>query len=1001
MKLPNFQTFKLQNRALLLALLLISFTPAAQAFDKQALADTLTAYANSQARVGKVQVNRVRVRKNTVSIYAGKALSCMPIRQEDVRNLHRLGSQMVLGHARGNVQIFTDGHEISELVPQAYRANPNSFYKQPNVTPLTRNTSRAWQAPNGLDNRHLALYGSHGLYYNQTRAWWMYQRAKLLTTVEDLYTTSYVRPFLVPMLENAGAVVLQARERDTQTEEVIVDNTELTLPISWQTSADSTGWQTPTHYLHEGENPFHAGNYAFTNDNNAASLIYTPTFNQAGEYAVYVSYKTLPTSTKEAEYTIVHKGQKTTYKVNQQMGGSTWIYLGTFAFDVQDPANNYVSLNAQPKDNKTLTSDAIRFGGGMGSVERYRSAQTIDNVKSSEELAAYNDGTTTKDSIDWSTACISGVPRYMEGARYWFQYSGIPDSVYNYTGSQNDYIDDYASRGRWVNYLAGGSAAHPDSVGLGIPIHAGLAFHTDAGTTPNDSIVGTLMIYTDFNNDQKKTFPNGTSRLINRDLGDYMQTQITEDIRATFAPEWKRRHLQNSSYSEARNPEVPMVLLELLSHQNFADMRYGLDPRFRFIVSRAIYKGMLRFVHTQYGTDYVVQPLPVQNFKIDFAETDKVHLTWQERIDSLEATAKPTYYIVHTRVNDGDWDNGTRVKSASYEFQLERGKHYDFRIQAGNKGGVSLFSETLSAGIAASDSAQKILIINGFTRVSAPESFVVDSTLAGFNPNEHGVPYGKTLHYIGAQYEFDRSKPWVSDDDQGFGACYSDQANYLMAGNTFDYPSLHGKALLAAGYSYVSTSVGAIDSIATDFAAVDLILGKQRETTIGTRRQRTDFTLFPEALQAALKAYTAQGGNVLASGAYVAEASHRADTKDFAREVLHYSYRTQNATRSGGVQISLSTSHYPLSTTHYTLRTAPNETIFHAENVGGITPLGKPSLPAARYLDSGICAAAAWSDAYRTLVFAFPLESLTDFSTAYLQAINWLTAPKEQNTINP
>ncbi len=974
----------------LLSIVLLSLSSTMlYAFDKQALADTLTAYANSKARVGKVQVTRVRVKKNTVNIYAGKALSCIPVRQDDVRALHRLASEMVLGHTRGNVQIFTDGREISELVPQAYRNNPKLFYKQPKTTPLTQNASRVWKAPQGLDTRHLVVYGSHGVYYHQTRAWWMYQRARLLTTVEDLYTTSYVMPFLVPMLENAGAVVIQPRERDTQTEEVIVDNTDIKLPTLWQASADSTGWKTPERYLHEGENPFKAGNYVYTADKGASEdLVYTPTLQKAGEYAVYVSYKTLKNSTKEAKYTVVHKGQKTTYKVNQQMGGSTWIYLGTFAFDAHDTANNYVALHGESGDKKVVTSDAVRFGGGMGSVERYRSSKTVDNVKSSEELAAYEDGVTSKDTIDWSTASISGVPRYMEAARYWFQYSGIPDSVYNYTGSQNDYIDDYASRGRWVNYLAGGSVAHPDSVGLGIPVHAGLAFHTDAGTTPNDTIIGTLLIYTDFNNDQKKTFPTGTSRMINRDLADYMQTQITEDVRATFAPEWRRRHLNNSSYAEARNPEVPMVLLELLSHQNFADMRYGLDPRFRFVVSRAIYKSMLRFIHTQYGTEYVVQPLPVQDFAVDLQANDKVRLTWAERVDSLEETAHPTYYVVYTRTDNGDWDNGVRVETANYEVALERGKHYDFRVQAGNKGGVSLYSETLSAGLAKADNAKKVLIVNGFTRVSAPESFEVDSTVAGFNPNEHGVPYGKTVHYIGAQYAFDRTKPWVSDDDAGFGACYMDQANYLMVGNTFDYTSLHGKALLQAGYSYVSTSVGAVDSISATFDAVDLILGKQREVTIGTQKKRTDFALYPTHLQTALKAYTSAGGNVLVSGAYVAEAARDKAVNAFAREVLHYDYRTQNATRSGEVNI------YGLekpSNNLFKMITKPNEVIFHAENVGGITPLGDESKPAARYWDSGVCAAAAWDGAYRTLVFAFPLESTADFAPAYLQAIEWVT----------
>ena len=63
-------------------------------------------------------------------------------------------------------------------------------------------------------------------------------------------------------------------------------------------------------------------------------------------------------------------------------------------------------------------------------------------------------------------------------------------------------------------------------------------------------------------------------------------------------------------------PEVPGMLLELLSHQNLADMRYGLDPNFRFTVSRAIYKGMLKFLAWINDFDYTVQPLPVDGFEV-------------------------------------------------------------------------------------------------------------------------------------------------------------------------------------------------------------------------------------------------------------------------------------------------------------------------------------------------------------------------------------------------
>ena len=100
------------------------------------------------------------------------------------------------------------------------------------------------------------------------------------------------------------------------------------------------------------------------------------------------------------------------------------------------------------------------------------------------------------------------------------------------------------------------------------------------------------------------------------DLSELIMDEIVSDIRREFEPEWTRRHLWNRSYAEARIPNVPTMLLELLSHQNFADMRYGLDPTFRFLVSRSIYKGMLKYISTQYNRPYVVQPLPVKDFSL-------------------------------------------------------------------------------------------------------------------------------------------------------------------------------------------------------------------------------------------------------------------------------------------------------------------------------------------------------------------------------------------------
>ena len=99
-----------------------------------------------------------------------------------------------------------------------------TFAYKTHTTPLVTNVSKAYHPTLGLANRHIALWASHGLYFNQKESRWIWQRARLFQTVEDIYTESYVLPFLVPMLENAGATVLMPRERDINPHELIIDN---------------------------------------------------------------------------------------------------------------------------------------------------------------------------------------------------------------------------------------------------------------------------------------------------------------------------------------------------------------------------------------------------------------------------------------------------------------------------------------------------------------------------------------------------------------------------------------------------------------------------------------------------------------------------------------------------------------------------------------------------------------------------------------------------------
>ena len=80
------------------------------------------------------------------------------------------------------------------------------------------------QISHGLKNRHISLWASHGRYFDVDKDRWRWQRPNLFCTTEDLFTQTIVVPYLIPMLQNAGAIVFTPRERDWQTNEVIIDN---------------------------------------------------------------------------------------------------------------------------------------------------------------------------------------------------------------------------------------------------------------------------------------------------------------------------------------------------------------------------------------------------------------------------------------------------------------------------------------------------------------------------------------------------------------------------------------------------------------------------------------------------------------------------------------------------------------------------------------------------------------------------------------------------------
>jgi len=946
-----------------------------------------------------------------IVLYMNSAFSYIPFRVESVRR-YKQNFKEDLGRKFQDysIRIESMGQEINDLIPNFYRKNSfdiDRLSKTPESThPLVRRINTGNDPIQGLKNKHIALWHSHGWYYENTMDRWEWQRARVYTTVEDLWTMEFVVPYIAPMLENAGASVLFPRERDIQRNEMIVDaersskGSEYIVNDSvWELNSQS-GFANKYPFYMEGENPFNMGKSYQTEASPEVStkVQYLPDFPEKGEYAVYVSYSDDEDNVNDAHYAVYHNGGKTEFLVNQSMGGKTWIYLGTFCFDKgKNPKKGMVELtNKSDETGKWISADAIRFGGGMGNIARGNQEELEELKKQRKELGF------KMDANIWQKY-TSNRPRYQEAARYYLQYAGMPDSlVYSINKDYNadysnrgkdaakfqkreigktDYKDDYMSRGEWVDYLIGtpsGPTKNPTVKGLGIPVDMALAFHTDAGFTPNDSIIGSLAIYSTTRGGD--CFPNGQSKWASRDLTDIVQSQVVGDIREKYEPKWTRRGMWNKQYSEAYRPKIPSMLSEVLSHHNFADMYQGMDPKFQFDVGRAYYKGILKFLSSQDGRDYVVQPLPVDHFQI--RETEKgILLSWKLVEDELEPTAMPDFYKVYKRIEDEGFDEGTIVSSSEYKIvNCKQDVIYSFKVTALNKGGESFDSEIL-AYCKSENGKKPVLIVNGFDRVSAPQGFD-DGKLAGFLSSEdEGVAYKRNIAYVGDQYDFDRTSKWLDDDASGHGSSYADQEERIIPGNSFDYPFVHGQAVRDNGFGFVSMSDEAFEELnweAKDYSVLDLIFGEEKTTKRIYGKENKDFTIFTPEMREAIRKYIRyEKANLIVTGAYVGtDLELCGDTlaKSFANDELHFQFRTNHASKLGGVSHTNEVSND--FTGEYQFETGYSPDIYKVEAPDAIEPLGKNTNVLLRYTGNNKSAGVLYNGNYQSVILGFPFETL-------------------------
>ena len=829
-------------------------------------AATMGAYAQNE---GWKQV--VDNKNNTVTITLGEEFAQQDITEKLVNKTYKkIKKSLPRQYNKHKLIVMANGMPIEDYIPGRKSDNEYDSYWDGidyKGKPWVSNISKPNNISLGLSNRHIALWASHGRYYDQKKGLWKWQRPNLFCTTEDLFTQTIVVPYLIPMLENAGATVFTPRERDWQTKEIIVDNDkgvsgegswygEHTEKEPW-TDTGERGFGFRNGILRDGENPFTMGTARMirtTKKEDKAIAIWQPNFKEEGRYAVYVSYQTMPKSVDDAHYIVRHKGQETHFIVNQKMGGGTWVYLGTFDFDKGENPFNCVALTNQSKRKGVVTADAVRFGGGMGNIER--------------------------------GGDISHMPRCLEAARYYAQWAGAPYSIYGNKTGTDDYAEDINTRSLMTNWLAGGSPYVPAKEGKKVPIELSLAVHSDAGyERDGKSLVGSLAICTTNFNDGRLN--SGISRFASQDFIEALRSNVTRDLSKKYK-RWNWRYLWDRNYSETRLPEVPSAIIETLSHQNFPDMKLGQDPNFKFTMARSIYKTILRYVSQMHRRPCIVQPLQPHLFKATLTGDNKVKLSWKAQDDELEPTAVPTSYNIYVAAGTGGFDNGTNVRGTSYTMELEPGVMYRFKVTAVNRGGESFPTSTLSAYYQPG-ATKTAMVINGFSRLSAPA--VRDNIHEqGFDIEEDaGVSYGLTAGWSGKQQCFNKST-MGSTEPNGLGYSGNEMAGNFVMGNTFDYVYTHADAIAATKkYNVVSCTSETVESGIVDlinYDVVDLALGLQKYDANST----VFYKSIPSMLRNKLSAYVLGHGKLIASGAYIGSDLQHDDERVWLESTLKVAY---------------------------------------------------------------------------------------------------------------
>jgi hypothetical protein len=601
--------------------------------------------------------------------------------------------------------------DFAESTPVA----PSPVPRQPKgpATPATRQPSGA------LSGRIVFTNAGHGWTWTTN---WRLQRGITQEMNEDMGNLDQMNAFAAWCF-NAGAVVVPMRPLGQQRNEVVLDNDDQPRVTFSGTWADST---SPIFFGSPGDLPYR---YAALSPIESATATYTPNIPEPGLYPVYTWVRHGSDRSLQL-YRIRHAGGETEVRIPHHMVGNGWVYLGEYFFNSgSNPASGSVIISNQRSspDGTYAFADAIRFGNGMGSVNR---------------------GTGT-----------SSYPREEESCRYWIQaHLGQGQSDALYDGGGNDESDSWSAPPKWsaeMNREQSGNSFKR--------IH--LSFHSNAGG--GRGAIG-LITSTPTTNQAR--------------FAQLCGTEVNADLAALGSPPlevaWPNRSTSTftGGYSEIDgslfNQEMDATILEVAFHDSADDARLLRDPHVRSEVGKSALHAIIRFMNQFDGGPLAFPPNSPSGLRARASSSSSITLDWSAPQPS-GGSGTPASYVIYRSQDGFGFGNPITTPSNATSFTisgLTPGSTWFFRVAAANTAGESFPSETAASRTDAPGIPYRVLIVNAFDRddrslnlrqsldrqAYAPPSLSgpVDRVLPRLtNASNYAVPHARALAAAGVAFD--------------------------------------------------------------------------------------------------------------------------------------------------------------------------------------------------------------------------------------------------------